>query len=119
MLFLVGYLQAKPITGNPVDMSDLGIFELNESVTCSDCHNAALKYFIQGLKDASDKCTDPDDRIIMTLECLEHAGSLKMEETNSSECQWDNDGSRKKFKEFVKDLETFVQLRNRIVLGQK
>ncbi|KAM7389053.1 hypothetical protein PAMP_023050 [Pampus punctatissimus] len=117
MLFLIVYLQAKPIADNPVDMSDLGIEELIEEVICNDCHNAALKYFMQGLKDASTKCKDENERIVMTLECLEHAGSLKMQ-TNSSECQWENNQSRKTLKEFVKDLKTLVELRNQIIQGQ-
>ncbi|KAK9518440.1 hypothetical protein VZT92_023746 [Zoarces viviparus] len=120
MFCLIGYLQAKPVSSGQDDLrlcsgqDDLRLCSLARDVECENvtfasptnvevnCFDAALQSFKGGLVRARASCKDEDERINDTLETL-----ARFPSTNSTECTLDTKASQ--FKDFVKDLETFVQ----------
>ncbi|CAB1414030.1 unnamed protein product [Pleuronectes platessa] len=114
MVFIIGYLQAKPVCLNK---GDLGLKLLSDHVTCDQsvnitspsnvkkhCYAAALKGFQDGLRSLNN-CKGQVWRIGDTAEALEQATLSPARHVNSTDCQWEN----KSFAVFVKDLETFAE----------
>uniref|UniRef100_A0A8C2ZE99 Uncharacterized protein n=1 Tax=Cyclopterus lumpus TaxID=8103 RepID=A0A8C2ZE99_CYCLU len=114
--FLIGHLQARPVCS---EQGDMGFCYLQRDVKCENvmftypgdvhenCLDEVLRRFKAGLEHAATRCLDVEERIYDTLDALNNDFPSN---TNSTACTLETKESE--FKDFVENLESFVQLLN-------
>ncbi|KAL6117312.1 uncharacterized protein ACO6RY_15118 [Pungitius sinensis] len=112
---LFGFLQAAPACDG---QGDLNFCVLQRDVKCvnvtftyptnvqASCSQDALQHFRRGLEKAKNNCVDDKDLVLDILDAL----NFQFPTTSSTNCTLQTKESR--FKDFVEDLESHVQLLN-------